>query len=79
MRKFFCFIWLSCLALPMAAQEALSLDSCRTLAISNNKELLISQEKSTLPAIRKKRRSRVIFPIFRQTAAICAAKRNCPY
>ena len=29
----------------MKAQEALSLDSCRALAISNNKELLISQEK----------------------------------
>ncbi|WP_276857445.1 TolC family protein [Bacteroides fluxus] len=54
MRKFFCFIWLSCLALPMAAQEALSLDSCRTLAISNNKELLISQEKINAARYQKK-------------------------
>ncbi len=45
MKKFFCFICLAYLSFPMAAQEVLSLDSCRALAISNNKELLISQEK----------------------------------
>ena len=45
MKKFFCFICLAYLSFPMKAQEALSLDSCRALAISNNKELLISQEK----------------------------------
>ena len=39
MKKFFCFIWLTCLTLPMVAQEVLSLDSCRALAIANNKEL----------------------------------------
>ena len=42
MKKFFCFICLAYLSFPMKAQEALSLDSCRALAISNNKELLIS-------------------------------------
>lgn len=52
MKKFFCFICLAYLSFPMKAQEALSLDSCRALAISNNKELLISQEKSTLPTIK---------------------------
>ena len=46
MKKFFCFICLAYLSFPMKAQEALSLDSCRALAISNNKELLISQEKN---------------------------------
>lgn len=45
MRKFFCFIWLVCLTFSVGAQEVLSLDSCRALAIANNKELLISQEK----------------------------------
>ena len=54
MKKFFCFIWLACLTFPMVAQEALSLDSCRALAISNNKELLISQEKIKAAHYQKK-------------------------
>ena len=45
MKKFFCFIYLACLVLPLAAQNVLSLDSCRTLAIANNKELLIGRTK----------------------------------
>lgn len=45
MRKFFCFIGLICVSIVADAQEILSLDSCRALAIANNKELLISQEK----------------------------------
>ena len=45
MRKFFCFIGLLCLTFPIGAHQVLSLDSCRALAIANNKELLISQEK----------------------------------
>lgn len=52
MKKFFCFIYLACLVLPLAAQDVLSLDSCRTLAIANNKELLIGPDKNrsgTLP------------------------------
>ena len=54
MKKFFCFIWLTCLALPMVAQSVLSLDSCRALAIANNKELLISQEKINAAHYQKK-------------------------
>ena len=54
MKKFFCFIWLTCLTLPMVAQEVLSLDSCRALAIANNKELLISQEKINAAHYQKK-------------------------
>lgn len=54
MIKFFCFIWLTCLTLPMVAQEVLSLDSCRALAIANNKELLISQEKINAAHYQKK-------------------------
>lgn len=45
MKKFFCFIWFAGLTLSIDAQGVLSLDSCRALAIANNKELLISQEK----------------------------------
>lgn len=45
MRKLFCIISLTCVMLPTAAQTALSLDSCRALAIANNKELLINREK----------------------------------
>lgn len=54
MKKFFCFIWLTCLTLPMVAQSVLSLDSCRALAIANNKELLISREKINAAHYQKK-------------------------
>lgn len=54
MKKFFCFICLAYLSFPVKAQEALSLDSCRALAISNNKELLISQEKNQRCTLSKK-------------------------
>ena len=36
---------ISILALPISAQSVLSLDSCRSLALANNKNLLISNEK----------------------------------
>ena len=45
MKKFVCLIGMFLTTFPMVAQETLSLDSCRALAIANNKELLISQEK----------------------------------
>ena len=45
MKKILCIISMTCAMLPAAAQEALSLDSCRALAIAHNKELLIHQEK----------------------------------
>ena len=54
MKKLFCFICLACLMLPMVAQDVLSLDSCRALAIANNKELLISQEKINAAHYQKK-------------------------
>lgn len=54
MKKFLYFTWLSFLTLPMAAQEVLSLDSCRALAIANNKELLISREKINAAHYQKK-------------------------
>lgn len=45
MKKFLCFIWLIYQTFSLGAQRVLDLDSCRALAINNNKELLISQEK----------------------------------
>lgn len=54
MKKFLYFIWLAFLTPPMAAQEVLSLDSCRALAIANNKELLISREKINAAHYQKK-------------------------
>lgn len=54
MKKFFCFIELLCLALPIGAQQVFTLDSCRALAIANNKELLISQEKINAAHYQKK-------------------------
>lgn len=55
MKKFFCFIYLTCQMLPTSAQGILSLDSCRALAVANNKELLISREKINAAHYRKKR------------------------
>ena len=45
--KRFCYILigLACVWLPTRGQEILSLDSCRALALSNNKTLLMSREK----------------------------------
>lgn len=79
MRKFFCFIWLVCLTFSVGAQEVLSLDSCRALAIANNKELLISQEKLTLHIIREKRRLPTTFPIFPPPVDICVPKKRFHY
>lgn len=45
MRKFLCFICFICQISYIGAQRVLDLDSCRALAIANNKDLLISQEK----------------------------------
>ena len=45
MKKLFCIIGLTCAVWSLPAQETLSLDSCRALALANNKELLISHEK----------------------------------
>ena len=45
MKKVFVFTFLLSLHLSLSAQHVLNLDSCRALAIANNKELLISNEK----------------------------------
>ena len=45
MRRLFILTLLLCLASSAKPQRFLSLDSCRTLAIANNKDLMISNEK----------------------------------
>ena len=44
-RLFYIIIGLTCTWLPVKSQGILSLDSCRTLALANNKTLLMSNEK----------------------------------
>lgn len=44
-KKALCIISLFCVSLSIGAQVVLNLDSCRALALSNNKDLLISQEQ----------------------------------
>ena len=45
MRKKILLLLLVACAVPVAAQQALSLDSCRALAMRNNKQLGITQYK----------------------------------
>lgn len=54
MKKLLALSLLSSFALILNAQSVLNLDSCRALAIANNKELLISQEKITSAHYQKK-------------------------
>ena len=79
MKKFFCFIYLTCLMLPTSAQGILSLDSCRALAVANNKELLISREKINATHYRKKKHLQTICPRFPLPADICATRKSFPY
>ena len=54
MKKIFCFFALLAFTLTLKAQTMLSLDSCRTLAIANNKHLLISRENIKAARYEKK-------------------------
>ena len=54
MKKFLCSTLLALTAYAAGAQQVLSLDSCRALAMANNKELLISQEKINAAHYQKK-------------------------
>ena len=76
MKKFFCFICLAYLSFPMKAQEALSLDSCRALAISNNKELLISQEKINAAHYQRKAAFTNYLPNISAVTAGCPSHRT---
>ena len=79
MKKFFCFIYLTCLMLPTSAQGILSLDSCRALAVANNKELLISREKINAAHYRKKEAFTNYLRIYPLPADICATRKSFPY
>lgn len=78
MKKFFCFIYLACLVLPLAAQDVLSLDSCRTLAIANNKELLIGRTKIEAAHYQRKAAFTTICPAFPPPADTCATRKSSP-
>ena len=52
-KKFLCYILLAITAYTAEAQQVLSLDSCRALAMANNKELLISQEKILVSTLQR--------------------------
>lgn len=62
MKKICCLAGLLCLASTMAYGQTLSLDSCRALAIANNKDLLISREKINAARYEKKAASTNYLP-----------------
>lgn len=62
MKKLFCLVFLLSGALSLKSQNVLTLDSCRTLAITNNKELLISGEKIKAAHYQKKAAFTNYFP-----------------
>lgn len=54
MRRLFILAFLSSIVFSVKSQEFLSLDSCRALAIANNKDLMISNERITSAHYQKK-------------------------
>ena len=54
MKRFLSIILLTGLTLGVHAQRVLTLDSCRVLALENNKELRIAQEKINAAHYQKK-------------------------
>ena len=66
MKKVFLLTILLSLTFIGKAQNFLSLDSCRALALANNKDLLISNEKINAAIINEKLHLRIICPTSRQ-------------
>lgn len=60
------------------AQQVLTLDSCRALALANNKELRISQEKSMPPTMRRRLHSLIICLKLILQGIYAYAERNIP-
>ena len=61
MRRFFGIILLAALVLPASAQRVLSLDSCRQMALRNNKQLGVSKLKQEVAAnLRKSARTKYL-------------------
>ncbi len=61
MKKQLLFSLLACVALPVGAQKVLSLDSCRAMALRNNKQLSVSRVKQEVAAnMRKSARTKYL-------------------
>lgn len=61
MKKIAAFILFIGVLDSISAQSTLTLDSCRALALSNNKELRISAERLQLHIMKRKRLLPIIF------------------
>ena len=61
MKKQLLFSLLACVTLPVGAQKLLSLDSCRAMALRNNKQLSVSRVKQEVAAnMRKSARTKYL-------------------
>ena len=61
MNKLIAFLLLSCTAQSIEAQQVLSLDSCRSLALQNNKQVSVSRVKQEVAAnLRKSARTKYL-------------------
>ncbi len=59
MRRIAGYLLATCVALPVGAQSALTLDSCRQLALHNNKQLAVARVKQDIAAnVRKSARTK---------------------
>ena len=61
MRKFLSLLSL-CISLAAMAQESLPLDSCRQMALRNNKEMRIADAKGAIAGFQKKHAEAAYLP-----------------
>lgn len=76
MKKLLFLFFLLTTPFSLKSQGILSLDSCRALAIANNKELLISGEKINAAHYQKKAAFTNYLPNFSATGAYMRNQRN---
>lgn len=76
MKKSICFVLLAGIISMSSAQTMLSLDSCRALALRNNKELKIAQEKIKAAHYEKKAAFTNYLPNFSATATYLRNQRE---
>ena len=69
MKKVFLLTFLLSFTFTVKAQSFLSLDSCRALALANNKDLLISNEKISAAHYQRKAAFTNYLPNFSATGA----------
>ena len=61
MKRITGYLLATCVALPVGAQTTLTLDSCRALALSNNKQLAVAHVKQDIAAnMRKSARTKYL-------------------